>query len=161
MTPPLRLIVVEDVEDDCLLTLAELRRGGYQPVYQRVETPAGLAAALAEGEWDAILSDYNLPQFDAPAALRVVQASGLDLPFIIVSGTITEESAVTALRAGARDFITKSNLARLAPALQRELRAAQDRRDRRQAEADQLNQAASFKLLFANNPHPMWVFDEH
>ena len=161
MTPPLRLIVVEDVEDDCLLTLAELRRGGYQPVYQRVETPAGLAAALAEGEWDAILSDYNLPQFDAPAALRVVQASGLDLPFIIVSGTITEESAVTALRAGARDFITKSNLARLAPALERELRAAQDRRDRRRAEAAQLSQAASFRLLFANNPHPMWVFDQN
>ena len=160
MPTPLRLIIVEDVEDDCVLTVADLRRRGYQPEYRRVETPAALVAVLAEGEWDAILSDYSLPQFDAPSALRLLQTSGIDLPFIIVSGTITEESAVNALRAGAHDFITKGNLARLAPALERELRAAQDRRDRRQAEAAQLRQAASFKLLFANNPHPMWVFDD-
>src|SRR5688500_7360741 len=144
MSTALRLIMVEDNEDDCLLTLADLRRRGYQISYQRVETREALAALLAQGEWDAILSDYSLPTFDAPSALSMVQASGLDLPFIIVSGTITEESAVTALRAGAHDFITKGNLARLAPALQRELRAAQDRRDRSRAEAGRLSQAASF-----------------
>jgi PAS domain S-box-containing protein/putative nucleotidyltransferase with HDIG domain len=160
MTTPLRLLLVEDVEDDCLLTVADLRRRGYQLDYTRVETREAMAALLAQREWDAILSDFSLPQLDAPTALRLLQESGLDLPFIIVSGTITEESAVTALRAGAHDFITKGNLARLAPALERELRAAQDRRDRRLAEAAQLRQAASFKLLFANNPHPMWVFDD-
>ena len=160
MSIALRLIMVEDIEDDCLLTLADLRRRGYKISYQRVETREALAALLTQGEWDAILSDYSLPTFDAPSALCVLQASGIDLPFIIVSGTITEESAVTALRAGAHDFITKGNLARLAPALERELRAAQDRRDRRRAEAARLSQAASFRLLFANNPHPMWVFDQ-
>ena len=132
---PLRVLIVEDDEYDALLLLDHLQRSGYQVTSHRVETGEALCAALEGGDWDLVLSDYRLPAFDAPAALRLVQASGRDLPFIIVSGAIGEETAVEALKAGAHDFLVKANLARLAPAIERELRDAQVRRERVRAEA--------------------------
>jgi PAS domain S-box-containing protein len=131
----LRVLIVEDNDDDTLLLLAELRRGGFEPQYRRVDNEAAMQAALAEGEWQAVLADHQMPEFSALAALRTLQASGLDLPFIIVSGVIDEATAVAAMKAGAHDFVVKGNLARLTPALARELREADLRRRRVAAEA--------------------------
>jgi len=126
--------MVEDSETDCKLVVAELRRAGHQLVFQRVDSRELLRDALAGGEWDVVISDWAMPGFGATAALAMVQEAGLDLPFIIVSGTIGEETAVDALRAGAHDFIAKDHLARLAPAIERELREREDRAQRRKAE---------------------------
>src|SRR2546425_12092414 len=94
MATPLRILYVEDADDDATLIAAHLRRAGYAPVIERVETAAAMAAVLAAGPWDIVLSDFSLPRFSAPDALEVLHASGQDLPFIIVSGTIREEAAV-------------------------------------------------------------------
>ncbi len=134
MTSPLRVLCVEDSEDDMLLIVRELRRGGFDLTCERVETAEAMQAALAGQAWDIVLSDFTIPRFGAPAALAVLQESGLDLPFIIVSGSITEAQAVDALRAGADDFIVKTNLTRLVPAVQRELRDSAARRERREME---------------------------
>ncbi len=131
---PLRVLHIEDSEDDALLVASALSRAGYDVQAQRVMTPVELQAALQNSSWDVVLADYNLPHFDAPAALAILQASGHDIPFLIVSGTIDEVEAVTALRAGAHDFVTKGQLARLVPAIEREMRDAENRRQHRQVE---------------------------
>ena len=129
---PLRVLMVEDSEDDALLVGLQLRRGGYLPEVRRVDSPEGLRAALAE-RWDVVISDYVLPRFDGIAALRIVrELAGAELPFVLVSGTIGEEKAVEALKSGAGDFVTKQNLTRLVPAIEREMRDAQVRRERRE-----------------------------
>src|SRR3954463_13738610 len=120
MSTVLRALIVEDSEVDAELLLAELRRAGYDVTFERVETAAAMTTGLAHGPWDLVLSDYSLPTFSGPAALEVLKASGLDLPFIIISGTIGEETAVSALKSGANDFLVKGRLARLAPAIERE-----------------------------------------
>ena len=129
---PLRVLVVDDSEDDALLVVLELRRGGYEVDWRRVEEPAVLRAALRE-PWDVVVSDYALPGFDGMAALRIVrEAGGDELPFVLVSGTIGEDRAVEALKSGAGDFVTKQHLTRLVPAIEREIRDAQVRRERRE-----------------------------
>ena len=134
MNRKLRVLIVEDSEDDTLLLLRELRKGGYEPMWERVETAEAMAAALAEDRWDLIVSDYVLPRFSGLDALEMLKHSGRDVPFIIVSGNIGEDIAVGAMRAGAHDYILKGNLTRLAPAVERELREANVRRERRRAE---------------------------
>ena len=131
MDRKLRVLVVEDSLDDAALLVRELKRGGIDAYTERVDTADGLTRALGEGCWDAVISDYSMPRFSAPQALEIVTASGLDLPFIIVSGTIGEDVAVQCLKAGAHDFLVKGKLARLVPALERELRDAELRRERR------------------------------
>jgi DNA-binding NtrC family response regulator len=131
---PLRILTVDDSKDDVLLILREIRRGGYEPVFERVETPAAMKTALEGSSWDVIISDYVMPQFGGLEALRVLKESGQDLPFIIVSGKIGEDIAVGAMKAGAHDYIVKGNLARLVPAIERELRDAETRRERRKAD---------------------------
>jgi response regulator RpfG family c-di-GMP phosphodiesterase len=130
----LRILLVEDSDSDAQLLLREIRRVGYQIEYTRVETAEALKSNLAEKEWDVVLCDYSLPHLDAPHALEIVKSTGLDLPFIIISGTIGEDSAVTALKSGAHDFIIKGKYARLGPALEREMREALVRRERRRTE---------------------------
>lgn len=130
----LRVLIVEDSEDDMLLMLRELRHGGYTIDYVRVDTPCAMQAALDSQTWDIAIADYTLPAFSAPDALKLLQSQGLDLPFIIVSGTIGEELAVAAMKAGAHDYIIKGNLTRLLPAVERELREAEERHKRRSAE---------------------------
>ena len=125
----LRILFIEDSEDDVLLLLRELQKGGYDVQWEGVQTAADLQAALASQPWDLILCDYSMPSMNATQALEILQNSGLDLPFIIVSGTIEEEAAVFALKAGAHDFLIKSNLARLLPAIGRELKEAENRRE--------------------------------
>ncbi len=125
--------MVEDSEADARLVLRELQQGGYEPKERRVETAAGLTEALTDQEWDVVICDFRLPSFNALAALELVRASGLDLPFILVSGTVGEEQAVAMMKAGAHDFLLKDRLARLAPAVGRELGDAEARKQRRQA----------------------------
>ena len=135
MSIPLRVLLIEDSEDDAVLLLRELRYGGYEPVFERVDTAVAMNAALVRQTWDVVISDYSMPQFSAPAALTLLQKKELDLPVIIVSGSIGENTAVALMKAGAHDFILKGNLARLVPAIERELRESAERRDRKRAEA--------------------------
>ena len=198
MSGPLRVLIVEDSEDDTLLLVRELRRGGYDPEFQRVETAEAMNAALEKQKWDIVLADYAMPHFDAIGALELFKEKGREAPFIIVSGAISEETAVAAMKAGARDYITKDKLVRLIPAIVRELRDAEVRRMRKQAEQalleahDKLewrveertaeltkaNQQlkreveerkraekdlklseAKYRLLFNNDPNPLFLVD--
>lgn len=130
----LRVLVVEDREDDALLSMRQLERSGHVVQWERVDEAVTLRDALQRTSWDVVLSDWSLPRFSAPEALRIVKESGLDIPFIIVSGTVRENVAVDAMHAGAHDYIMKGNLARLAAAVDRELREFNERRARRRAE---------------------------
>ncbi len=130
----LRTLIVEDSENDTELLLRDLRRAGYEVIHERVESAEALQAALKRQDWDIVISDYALPHFNGLAALKLVQELGGDIPFIIVSGTIGEDIAVEAMRTGAHDYIMKGNTARLMPAIERELREARIRQDRRQAD---------------------------
>jgi len=134
MAAPLRVLIVEDSVDDTLLIAAALERGRLDPVFERVETAAAMQAALEAHNWDLIICDYSMPQLAGPAALAIYRQTGLDVPFIAVSGTVGEETVAEMMRAGAHDYVMKNHLDRLVPAVKRELRAAQERRDRRQAE---------------------------
>ena len=134
MATPLRIIIVEDSEPDTELLLRELRRGGYIPEYERVETAEGLTSALVRQSWDLIISDNAMPNMNSLQALTITQQMGLDIPFIIVSGSIGEDVAVDAMRTGAHDYLMKGNIARLLPAITRELREAHMREERRKAE---------------------------
>jgi len=134
MSRPLQVLLIEDSDDDAALLECELRRAGYAPSCHRIETSEALASALDRQDWDLIIADYRLPSFDGLAALALVKEEGLDLPFIIVSGFITEETAVAAMKAGAHDYVMKDKLVRLGPAVERELREAAVRREHRCAE---------------------------
>ena len=130
----LRVLIIEDSEDDVLLIIRELKKGGYNSVYERVETAAAMKKALQEKQWDIILCDYKMPKFNAPSAIAVLKNANIDIPLIIVSGTIGEDVAIECMRLGAHDYIMKSNLSRLCPAIARELAEAEVRNKQRQAE---------------------------
>ena len=130
---PLRVLVVEDSEFDARMLIGLLKAAGFNPTFKRVETASEMNEALSLEEWEVILADYNLPEFSAPKALEVLRDTKLDIPFIIVSGGIGEDTAVAAMRAGAHDYLMKGNLARLVPAVERELRDAEVRESRRNA----------------------------
>ncbi len=134
MGKPLRVLIVEDSVDDTILLLHELRQSGYDPAFERVDTSEAMDEALEKRSWDIVISDYVMPGFSGLAALRLLKARGIDLPFILVSGQIGEDAAVEAMRAGAGDYIPKGSMVRLVPAIERELRDAQVRRERKQAE---------------------------
>jgi len=132
---PLRVLIAEDSEDDALLLVRELRRGGYELSYERVASAAAMAAALDRQGWDLVIGDHSMPHFSGLTALSLVRERGLDVPFICVSGTISEEMAVAAMKAGANDWVTKGQLKRLLPAIERELREARGRAALRASEA--------------------------
>lgn len=134
MKENLRVLMIEDSEDDALLILRELRKNGYHTAYERVETESEMRAALSGREWDLILSDYNMPHFSTSEALSIAKESGIDVPFIIVSGAIGEENAVLLMKEGAHDYVMKDRLGRLAPVISRELQEAEERKSRRKAE---------------------------
>ncbi|MCJ7531490.1 MAG: PAS domain S-box protein [Anaerolineales bacterium] len=134
MSKPLHVLIVEDSESDAAMVVHLLRKAGYDVHDQRVESADQMQAALEKQAWDVVISDYSLPQFDAPAALALLQQTGLDIPFIVVSGTIGEETAVTMMKTGTHDYFMKNKLARLAPAVEREIREAQMRQERKRGE---------------------------
>ncbi|HEY9851412.1 MAG TPA: response regulator [Leptolyngbyaceae cyanobacterium] len=150
MSFPLRILLIEDSEEDAELLVNELERGGYSAIYERVDTFAAMNAALEQQQWDVAIADYSLPQFNAMAALNLLKEKKLDLPFIIVSGTIGEEIAVAAMKAGAHDYIRKGKLARLIPAIERELREARRSRTRRKTEQALRENQERFRSLIEN-----------
>jgi signal transduction histidine kinase/DNA-binding response OmpR family regulator len=155
----LNVLLVEDSTWDAELAVMELRRGGYQVRHQRVESAGAMAEALAAGAWDVVLSDFQIPGFGGMEALRTLQASGRDLPFILVSGVIGEETAVAALKAGADSFVSKHNLGRLAVVVERELKEAEARREQARAKEQLARSEANYRGLFERSPLPLSVQD--
>ncbi len=151
MAIPLAVLIVEDTESDAQLILRLLRNADYELTSERVETAQEMRAALEEQSWDIVISDYRLPQFDGTAALTLLQELRPDIPFIIVSGTIGEETAVAVMKAGAHDYLMKGNLERLVPAVKRELAQAEVRRKRRQAETELRVNEARWRALIESS----------
>jgi PAS domain S-box-containing protein len=148
----LNILIIEDSEDDALLLAGCFKRAGYTLEFQRVENADATRQAMLAGGWDAILSDHSMPGFNALAALALMQELHLDLPFIIVSGVIEEETAIAAMRAGAHDYLSKDRLDRLVPAVEREMREARNRSERRTALETVKENEARFRALVSNIP---------
>jgi PAS domain S-box-containing protein len=142
------ILIVEDSPDDALLVERHLVRAGYKVCAERVESAAAMQEALSRREWDAIVSDYTIPGFGALPALHLLKQSRFDIPFIVLSGTIDEETAVSVMRAGAHDYILKDNLTRLVPAIEREIQEATERRRRRQTDAALRDMQERFRATF-------------
>lgn len=159
MNKDLYVLIVEDSENDTLLLLHELQRCGYRPHHLQVEDPDSLRKALATGCWDIVISDYKMPRLDGLAALKIVRENGRDLPFILVSRSIGEEIAVAAMKAGAHDYIMKGNLARLGPAIERELREAQERMNRHKAEEALLQSKRNYREIFNATSEAIFIHD--
>ncbi len=156
MSKPLRVLIVEDSEDDTELILNQLERGGYAPIYQRVDNAVTMTTALEQQQWDVVLADHSLPRFDATTALALLQEKGQDLPFIIVSGNINDEIAVGAMKAGAHDYLMKGNLSRLVPAIERELQEAASRRDRTLIQSELKDSQDRWQLALSGTNDGIW-----
>jgi PAS domain S-box-containing protein len=159
MSKPLRVLLVEDSEFDMELLLRLLRKGGYDPVHERVETAPQMKAALERQTWDVVLADYRMPQFSAPQALEVLKETGLDLPFLVVSGGIGEATAVATMKAGAHDYLMKDNLARLVPVVERELREAENRAEKRHATEALRDSELRYRLLWETATDAILLMD--
>ena len=152
MNKPLRVLIVEDTEDDLILLIRELRRGGFEPIYKQVQTAEEMTEALNE-PWDIVLSDYQLPQFTGIDALALLKKTGRDIPFILVSGSLGEETAVFAIKLGANDYVIKSRMTRLVSAIERETRDVKLREEQRQTvenlklSEEQLRQAQKMEAV--------------
>ena len=160
MKKPLRVLVIEDSEFDAKMLINLVRHGGYEVTWRRVESAEAMQEALGSQEWDLVFSDHEMPHFSAPEALRLLQETGRDLPFLIVSGGIGEAVAVAAMKAGAHDYLIKGQLGRLVPAVERELREAANRRARRQAELSLRESEMRYRLLWENSPDAVVLMDE-
>ncbi len=159
MTRSIRVLLVEDSENDALLLLRQMQKGGYVPISRQVDNAADMLAALDEQSWDLIISDYVIPGFGGLEALELLKIRGLDLPFIIVSGQIGEDLAVRAMKAGAHDYIMKDRLARLIPAVERELREAEMRRERKRSRAALRESEERFRQLAENIEAVFFMFE--
>jgi hypothetical protein len=147
MTDRLKVLIVEDSPADCKLVLQELKRAGKEVEWDRVQDAQSMRDALINKSWDVVISDWAMPKFSATEALRLVKEAGIDVPFIIVSGTVGEEQAVEAMRAGAHDYVLKDKLTRLVPAIEREVRESRVRESRRRAESSLLKSETRFARL--------------
>lgn len=156
MTKPLRVLIVEDSEDDAEIIVYQLERGGYAPIYQRVDNAAAMSLALEQQQWDIVLADHSLPRFSGTAALALLQEKGLDLPFIIISGSIGDEIAVAAMKSGAHDYLMKENLSRLVPAIERELQEATSRRERQQIQSELRESEDRWQLALRGANDGIW-----
>ena len=159
MSPvPLRLLFVEDSEDDVLLLVCHLRHGGYQPIFERVDSADGLRAALHRGGWEIVISDYCMPRFNGLEALHITLQAAPDTPFILISGTVGEEVAVESIKAGASDYLMKQNLIRFVPAITRSLRDAAERKTIRRAESVLREQRSLLSMIFDNTSDILILF---
>ncbi len=159
MEPSIRLLIVEDSEDDALLIVREIRKGGYRVEPLRVSSRQEFQEALSEKTWDLVISDYSLPGFSGLEALEIFRKSGVDIPFIMVSGTIGEDIAVETMRAGAHDYVMKDSLKRLLPAVNRELQEAQVRRLGREADAQLTRERQISDLIIDSIPGIFFLID--
>ncbi|NWF75432.1 MAG: PAS domain S-box protein [Nitrospirae bacterium] len=157
---PLNVLIVEDSEEDGLLILHELKNGGYDTLYKRVYTLEAMSNALDAQSWDIILSDYQMPNFNGLNALTLVKEKGIDIPFILVSGAISEEMAIEAMKAGAHDFVLKNDLSRLVPAIKRELKEAKIREERRQTIKALKESENLYRTIFENTGTAMVIINE-
>jgi PAS domain S-box-containing protein len=157
MGKPLRVLIVEDSEDDVLLTVLALKKGGYDPVFARVEDAGAMRKALEEKKWDVILCDYKMPQFNGLAAIALLKETAIDIPLIIVSGAIGEETAVECMRLGAHDYIMKGNLPRLVPAIERELKEAAIRREVKLASEELRKSEEKYRFLAETMVDMVWT----
>jgi PAS domain S-box-containing protein len=152
MNVSLRVLIVDDSDDDAKLLIRQLQNGGYEPEWQRVETTETMEAALDSQQWDVILCDYKMPRFSAPAALKIVQEKIIDVPFIIVSGAIGEDTAVAAMKSGAHDFLMKDKLAKLVVTIEREIREAKIRQEKKTADELLKKSEENFRHSLDNSP---------
>jgi PAS domain S-box-containing protein len=159
MNQYLDVLFLEDSEDDALLVVRHLVKGGYAVDYRRVETPEDFRMALGEKPWDIVISDYSLPGLNALAAIHIFKEQGPDIPFLVVSGAVGEETAVEVLKSGAHDVLIKSNLARLIPAVERERREATERRARRRAEESLAASEIKFRRIVETAHEGIWLLD--
>ncbi|MCX9086381.1 MAG: PAS domain S-box protein, partial [Candidatus Methanoperedens sp.] len=159
MNKQVRVLIIEDSGFDARVLIGELERGGYKPDYELVDTPEGMRTALTAKSWDIVISDYVMPDFSGLDAIRILQESGLDIPIIIVSGNIGEDTAVQAMKAGAHDYLIKGNLARLIPAIERELSEAQERRKRKKAEAELKSTKEKLESFINNTSDAIIILD--
>jgi diguanylate cyclase (GGDEF)-like protein/PAS domain S-box-containing protein len=157
----LQTLIIDDSEDDVLLIIRELKRGGYDPVYERVETAEAMEKSLEDKQWDIILCDYKMPNFSAPSAISLLKKTNIDIPIIIISGAIGEETAVECMRLGARDYIMKGNFSRLCPAIARELEEAKVRNKQKQAEEALRKSEKLFKEITENSSDILIISDEN
>ena len=153
------MLIVEDSEDDALLVVRELKRGGYEPYWERVETPEAMKKVLAASEWDAIVSDHRMPRFGPLEPLAIYRQSGSEAPFVIVSGTIVEGLAVDAMKAGAHDYVMKDNLHRVRATVERGLKEVEERRERRRVEEELRTSEAELRALFEAMADVILVLD--
>ena len=153
------MLIVEDSEDDALLVVRELKRGGYEPYWERVETPEAMKKVLAASEWDAIVSDHRMPRFGPLEPLAIYRQSGSEAPFVIVSGTIVEGLAVDAMKAGAHDYVMKDNLHRVRATVERGLKEVEERRERRRVEEELRTSEAELRALFEAMADVILVID--
>jgi PAS domain S-box-containing protein len=160
MNTPLHALIVEDSEEDSRLLLRELRRGNYDVTYRRVDTADALRDALGGDTWDMIFCDFSFPRLTGLEALQIVRESGVDTPFIFVSGKMGEDVAVEAMRSGAHDYVMKNNLARLVGAVERELRDAVERRQRRLAEEAMRVSEFKYRHLFESMSEAAFLIEE-
>jgi PAS domain S-box-containing protein len=161
MATPLRVLFVEDSEDDALILVHQLKEGDYEPVFRRVETGQALVECLENEPWDIIIADYTLPGFSGLAALKLYKERGLDIPFILVSGTVGEEVAVEAMKTGVHDYIIKNNLSRLVPAVTRELRETAVRRDRQRINRMLQQKEEEYRRIVDTANEGIWVMNGH
>ncbi len=158
MSKPLRILFVEDSQDDVALLLRELRQGGYAPSLARVESADAFRSALGNEEWDIVVSDYSMPQFNGLRALAIHLELAPELPFLLISGTVGEEIAIEAIKAGASDYLMKGNLMRFVPAVTRALREAADRRTHRRALASLRESQAMLSLIYNSTSDMLVLF---
>ncbi|MEO6666782.1 MAG: PAS domain S-box protein, partial [Nitrospiria bacterium] len=159
MGEPVRVLIVDDSEDDAQLVLCELRYAGYDPQHVRVDGADALRAVLDQSAWDIVICDYSMPRFSMQEAMELLRLRGLDVPFIVVSGQIGEETAVAAMKAGANDYVMKGNLPRLGPAVRREVREARARQDRLLANRALRESEEQFRELLEAEPDVVVIAD--
>ncbi len=159
MAKPLAVLIVEDSESDALLIVRMMTKAGYSISYERVETAEQMRGALKQHAWEMVISDFSMPELDGFASLKILQETGFDIPFIVVSGTMGEDTAVAMMKAGAHDYLMKNKMTRLVPAVERELKQAKERIERKRLSIENAENEKKFTDLVAQSPDGIFIID--